>query len=87
MTFVGQMVVGQNRCSFPEISRNLSDRLCSNENRFRDQMILWDNFSAEISWKISFVGQMVVGQNCCSTPEIFGILSDKKGKGGNGNLF
>ena len=69
------------------ISGNLSDRLCKCKNRFRDQIVLWDNFSAEISWKISFVGQMFVGQNRCSIPEISGNLSDKKGKGGNGNLF
>ena len=57
MTFVGQVFVGQNRCSTPVISGDLSDRLCKCKIRFRDQMVLSDNFPAAISRKISFVGQ------------------------------
>lgn len=66
--------VGQNRCSTPVISGDLSDRLCKCKIRFRNQMVLSDNFPAEIFRKISFVGQVFVGQNQCSTPELSGTL-------------
>lgn len=62
--------VGQNRCSTPVISGDLSDRLCKCKIRFRDHMVLSDNFPKEIFRKISFVGQVFVGQNQCSAPEI-----------------
>lgn len=36
--------VGQNRCSTPVISGDLSDRLCKCKIRFLDHMVLSDNF-------------------------------------------
>ena len=66
--------VGQNRCSTPVISGDLSDRLCKCKIRFRDHMVLSDNFPEEIFRKCDFCRTIVVGQNRCSTPEISGTL-------------
>ena len=48
---------------------------------------LSDKIAEGLTLQCDFCRTSFVGQNRCSTPVISGDLSDKKGKGGNGNLF